>query len=70
VPFRKDTPYEGKTLRGWPETVLSRGRIVVRAGALCVDRGSGEFIRRGTPKPVSMQHSVSPRTHFFKTLVR
>jgi dihydropyrimidinase len=64
------TPYEGKTLRGWPETVLSRGRIVVRAGALCVDRGSGEFIRRGTPKPVSMQHSVSPRTHFFKTLVR
>jgi dihydropyrimidinase len=64
------TPYEGMSLRGWPETVLSRGRIVVHDGELRAERGSGQFVQRGTPKPVSIRHEVSPRTHFFKTLVR
>lgn len=63
------TPYEGMTLRGWPETVLSRGRIVIRDGALQVQRGSGQFVRRTTPGPVSTRHRVSQRTHFFKTLI-
>ena len=39
------TPYAGRRLRGWPETVLSRGRIVVRDGALRAEAGSGEFLR-------------------------
>lgn len=38
------TPYEGKQLTGWPETVLSRGRIVVQDGTLNAERGSGQFL--------------------------
>lgn len=49
------TPYEGRTLRGWPEIVTSRGRIVVRDGALHAQRGSGVFLARGTPEPVLRQ---------------
>jgi dihydropyrimidinase len=54
------TPYEGRTLRGWPELVLSRGRVVIRDGALQVAPGSGEFIPRGMPEPVA-QGRESPR---------
>jgi len=43
------TPYEGKSLRGWPEVVISRGRVVVQDGELFAERGSGEFIPRGMP---------------------
>jgi dihydropyrimidinase len=38
------TPYEGRHLRGWPVTVLSRGRIVVQDGKLAALRGSGNFL--------------------------
>jgi dihydropyrimidinase len=38
------TPYEGRRLRGWPMTVLSRGRIVVEDGKLIAPRGSGQFL--------------------------
>ena len=38
------TPYEGRKLRGWPVTVLSRGRIVVEDGKLAAARGSGTFL--------------------------
>lgn len=40
------TPYEGKELTGWPETVINRGRIVVRDGELHVKPGSGEYQQR------------------------
>ncbi len=40
------TPYEGRTVTGWPVTVLSRGRVVVDAGELRVAKGSGQFIPR------------------------
>src|SRR5262249_57698273 len=40
------TPYEGREITGWPETVLSRGRIVVRDGSLHVAPGSGRFLPR------------------------
>lgn len=49
------TPYEGKQITGWPEQVLSRGRIVVDNGKLQAERGSGKFIKRGTPEPVLRQ---------------
>jgi len=38
------TPYEGRKLRGWPVTVLSRGRMVVEDGKLVAERGSGAFL--------------------------
>jgi dihydropyrimidinase len=47
------TPYEGMTVRGWPTTVLSRGRIAVQDGKLHVERGSGKFVARGVPEPVA-----------------
>jgi dihydropyrimidinase len=43
------TPYEGRKVRGWPETVLSRGRVVVEDGELGVERGSGRFVPREKP---------------------
>jgi dihydropyrimidinase len=43
------TPYEGRTLKGMPTTVISRGRVVVDGGRLLVERGSGEFVPRGLP---------------------
>ncbi|GAB1578435.1 dihydropyrimidinase [Bordetella petrii] len=49
------TPYEGKTVRGWPEVVVSRGRVAVEDGELRVERGSGRFLARGTPEPVLRQ---------------
>ena len=43
------TPYEGRTIRGWPEVVISRGRVVIADGKLHAERGSGEYIRRSAP---------------------
>jgi dihydropyrimidinase len=43
------TPYEGRRIKGWPVTVLSRGRIVVADGALHAERGSGVFLRCASP---------------------
>jgi len=40
------TPYEGRTVTGWPIMVLSRGRVAIEEGELRVERGSGEFLRR------------------------
>ena len=42
------TPYEGRRIKGWPVTVLSRGRLVVDAGELKVEPGSGQFLPRDT----------------------
>ncbi len=38
------TPYEGRTITGWPVTVLSRGRVVIDQGELRAARGSGAFL--------------------------
>lgn len=39
--------YEGKKIKGKVETVLSRGRLAIENGECLVERGSGEFIKRG-----------------------
>ena len=54
------TPYEGKRLRGWPEVVLSRGRVVVQDNQLQVARGSGRFIRRRSPDAVLPAAGTAP----------
>jgi dihydropyrimidinase len=62
------TPYEGMTVKGWPETVLSRGRIVVADERLHAERGSGRFIARGTPLPLTMERSIAPEARFLRSL--
>ena len=62
------TPYEGRTLRGWPEVVLSRGRVVVEDDALHVAPGSGEFIARGTPEPLAHARSTRLPGHALRAL--
>ncbi|MDP6566996.1 MAG: dihydropyrimidinase [Alphaproteobacteria bacterium] len=44
------TPYEGRTVKGWPVTVISRGRVAVMEGELQVAAGSGEFLGRDFPE--------------------
>ena len=40
------TPYAGRTLTGWPETVIRRGEVVVSKGELFAKPGSGAFLPR------------------------
>lgn len=64
------TPYEGKVITGWPEVVISRGRIVVRNGALKATRGSGAFIKRAAPQLHDMTLvEDTQRTRMIKKLI-
>jgi dihydropyrimidinase len=45
------TPYEGMTVRGWPEIVLSRGDIVVADGKVVGAGGRGRFLPCERPDP-------------------
>ncbi|WP_046869471.1 dihydropyrimidinase [Microvirga massiliensis] len=40
------TPFAGRRVRGWPVTVLSRGRVIVDDGKLYGEPGSGQFLAR------------------------
>ena len=40
------TPYEGRTVTGWPTMVLRRGRVLIQDGALKEPPGSGCFLPR------------------------
>ena len=66
------TPYEGRTIAGWPETVISRGRIVVDKDELHVDTGSGEFLHCASPesaKPLGRtMPELDPKRNFGATL--
>ncbi len=42
------TPYEGRQLRGAPDTVLLRGRVIVQDGNYVGGAGGGQFMRRAT----------------------
>ena len=44
-------PYEGRRVRGWPVTVLNRGRRIVERGELIAQPGDGRFVAR---KPVDL----------------
>lgn len=63
------TPYEGRQIQGWPETVFSRGRCVVRDNALQVERGSGQYIARGRPDPLASRPAPSLERGRFSELV-
>ena len=40
------TPYNGLALQGWPQTTLSRGKIIVQAGEFLGKQGNGRFVHR------------------------
>jgi dihydropyrimidinase len=42
------TPYEGMQIHGVPETVLLRGRVIVRDGEYTGPKGGGQYISRST----------------------
>jgi dihydropyrimidinase len=62
------TPYEGRTIKGWPETVISRGRVVVADGELHAERGTGMFIARRTPGPVAQERKPAAAMQIFRNL--
>ena len=41
------TPYAGRKVKGWPETVIRRGEVIVAEGRLQAEPGSGQFLPRG-----------------------
>ena len=45
------TPYEGKRVKGWPETVISRGELVVEGGGFAGGAGRGRFLKCESPAP-------------------
>ena len=45
------TPYEGFEVTGWPTTVISRGEVIVRDGAVLARPGRGTFPRLRAPRP-------------------
>ena len=67
------TPYEGRVANALPTTVISRGRIVVENEKLCVERGSGEYIKRDRPeaaKPLQrLVKEMDPKTNFNATFI-
>ncbi|MCL4802204.1 MAG: dihydropyrimidinase [Burkholderiales bacterium] len=63
------TPYEGRTIKGWPEIVVNRGRVVIEGGKLQVDRGSGEFVPRGAPEPLKQERKPTTEMRLFKALI-
>ena len=40
------TPYEGFEVKGWPQTVLSRGEVIVREGRFTGAAGRGQYLKR------------------------
>lgn len=62
------TPYEGMVAKGWPTTVISRGRIVIENEELKVERGSGQYLKRERPeaaKPLNkLVREIDPKTNF------
>jgi dihydropyrimidinase len=40
------TPYDGIELRGWPETTISRGHVIVDKGQFHDRQGQGQFVAR------------------------
>ncbi len=47
-------PYEGITVRGWPEKVFQRGHMIVDNGKFVGKAGDGQFLRRGEPQALSL----------------
>ena len=49
------TPYEGRKVRGYPITTLSRGEVVWDGGQALGEPGRGRFLRCDLPEPARPQ---------------
>jgi dihydropyrimidinase len=62
------SPYEGRTLIGWPDTVVCRGRTIVQEGKLVAERGSGTFLpceKPGSAVPLGrLMPELDPERNF------
>jgi dihydropyrimidinase len=56
------------TVTGWPEIVISAGRVIVENSELHAAPGSGRFIPRGTPLPCATPREPSQKARFFRSL--
>jgi dihydropyrimidinase len=54
------TPFEGLDVQGWPETMLSRGEIVVAAGELKGAPGRGRFLEQTTSSAWRSDTGIKP----------
>ncbi len=53
-------PFAGRTITGWPETVLRRGEVVVAEGALKAQPGSGRLMLREAGEATRPTGTLSP----------
>src|SRR4051812_41899323 len=67
------TPFAGRSVQGWPVTVLSRGRVIVDGGKRLADPGSGQFLARSggeAAKPTGrLVPDMDPEQNFGATLL-
>ncbi|MDX2201302.1 MAG: dihydropyrimidinase [Hyphomicrobiaceae bacterium] len=54
------TPFPGRRLKGWPQTVLRRGEVIVRDGRLEAKPGSGQFLPRGGGPAAEPSNATTP----------
>lgn len=54
------TPFEGMEVQGWPETVISRGEVVVEAGVLRALPGRGRFLEQKTSSAWACERGIKP----------
>ena len=53
------TPWEGFSVKGWPEITIRRGEVAVRGGEVVAQEGSGRFLARG-PYALAQPRGVVP----------
>ncbi len=56
----KYTPYAGRTVQGWPTTVLLRGQVVQKDGAVAAKPGQGKFMPRTAGEAARPTGRLSP----------
>jgi dihydropyrimidinase len=54
------TPYAGRTVKGWPQTVVRRGEVIVDRGTVSAAPGSGVFLPRSGGRAAAPTGNRSP----------
>ncbi len=52
------TPYEGMSVKGWPEITMLRGEVIWRDGEFCGRPGSGRYLPAAIPNPPAIRKRV------------